>query len=75
MFKILCSFADFEAAGATAVPEPITEATPTPQKADSLPAIAQGMTINVNIELQLPATEDEAIYDRLFAALRKHLLS
>lgn len=32
-------------------------------------------TININIQLQLPATEDASIYEKLFAALRKHLIS
>lgn len=31
--------------------------------------------LNVNIQLQLPATEDISIYDKLFASLKKHLLS
>jgi hypothetical protein len=31
--------------------------------------------ININIQLQLPATEDGAIYDKLFAALKKHLFT
>ena len=34
-----------------------------------------GPTININVQLQIPATEDASIYDKLFAALRKHLFS
>jgi hypothetical protein len=35
---------------------------------------SHGPTININIQLQLPATDDGAIYDKLFAALKKHLV-
>lgn len=31
--------------------------------------------ITINIELQLPATNDPKIYDSLFAAMKKHLFN
>jgi hypothetical protein len=34
-----------------------------------------GVTINVNIQLSLPESNDPAVYDALFAALAKHVLS
>lgn len=70
-FKNLCEFADF---GAVAVAEPVTQPiTPTVEKAtEGLPS-AKGVTININIQLQLPATEDVSIYNKLFEALKKHL--
>ncbi len=34
---------------------------------------APATVVNLNIQLTLPATEDAAIYDRFFAAMRKHL--
>lgn len=34
-----------------------------------------GMTININIELALPATEDASVYEKLFAAMKTHLMS
>ena len=33
-----------------------------------------GMTLNVNIQLQLPATAEGEVYEKLFAAMRKHLM-
>jgi hypothetical protein len=34
----------------------------------------QGIALNINIELHLPATLDGEIYEKLFQALKKHLL-
>lgn len=32
------------------------------------------MSLNINIELHLPATQDGEVYDKLFSALKRHLL-
>jgi hypothetical protein len=37
-------------------------------------SFANGLTLNVNIELHLPATQEAEVYDALFASLRRHLL-
>ncbi len=76
-FKTLCEQADFEGAEPERTELPTTldrkggpAASRTTQPgAPSVPAI------NINIQLQLPATEDGTIYEKLFAALKKHLLS
>ena len=34
-----------------------------------------GMTVNLNIQLQIPATDKADIYVSFFAAMKKHLLS
>ena len=34
-----------------------------------------GMTVNINIQLQIPATDKAETYDNFFAAMKKHLLS
>lgn len=34
-----------------------------------------GLTINLNIQLTVPETTDEKVYDKFFEALKKHLLS
>ncbi len=34
---------------------------------------SEGPSVAINIQLTLPITENEAIYDKLFASLRKHL--
>jgi hypothetical protein len=38
-------------------------------------AYSSGLTVNLNIQLTLPATENAEIYDKLFLALKKHLLT
>lgn len=48
---------------------------------DSLPSITKniggqnGVTLNINIQLSVPETTDEKVYDKFFEALKKHLLS
>jgi hypothetical protein len=36
---------------------------------------AAGVTININVQLQIPDTDNADTYDRFFAAMQKHLLS
>ena len=75
-FKVLCSYADFKAVpsegeGAKEGEKKGQiegEGKPTPQ----MPA---GVTINLNVQLTLPATEDASVYDKIFKALKDHLLS
>ena len=74
-FKTLCETADF-GAGATVTSEPEEkpgEATiyRVQQHASSQES---GVTINLNIQLQLPPTEDASIYDKIFESLKKHLI-
>jgi len=73
-FQTVCSFASFEAA-------------PAPEEAPDVPVEEQavrlekplrlapgGLTVNVNIQLELPATTDEDVYERLFSAMERHIL-
>ena len=73
-FQAVCSFASFEAA-------------PAPEEAPDVPVEEQavrlekplrlapgGLTVNVNIQLELPATTDEDVYERLFSAMERHIL-
>ena len=56
--------------------EPVTKPlAPTIERVVEIPTGTRGVTININIQLQLPATEDATIYDSLFSALKKHLFS
>ena len=73
-FKNLCEFADFEA---VAVAEPVTTPTAPAIKREvaEITTGARPITVNINIQLQLPATEDATIYDNLFSALKRHLFS
>lgn len=57
------------------------EIEPTLPTADNLPSITKniggqnGVTLNINIQLSVPETTDEKVYDKFFEALKKHLLS
>ena len=75
-FKVLCTFADFKAVspegrGAEKGGE---KGTIGGEVKLPLPMPA-GVTINLNIQLALPATEDASVYDKIFKALKEHLLS
>ena len=70
-FRALCELADFGAAP----PEVIAE-KPVGLAVPGAGVPSAGITaININIQLTLPPTDDPAVYDNLFAALKKHLLS
>lgn len=76
-FKSLCADADFESPAASeeimlrTVPTKDKEIAPTkPRHQD------QGnLTVNINIQLQLPATDDATIYEKLFEAMNKTILA
>jgi len=75
-FKSLCTFADFAAAPATITPTlPTPVPAPMPSPVVQLPITREGVTVNVNIRLELPATQDATVYDKIFESLRKNLLS
>lgn len=68
-FFLLCSFADF-----TEV-EPIAEEKEAAMDESEMgKALRRPITINVNIQLEIPVTKDEAVYDKLFSAMAKHIL-
>ncbi len=76
-FKRLCERADFSAS----VPEvgngppsqpPETETQPPGGASVAGPSLSPAPTIAINIMLQIPPTDDPAVYERLFAAMKKH---
>jgi hypothetical protein len=72
-FKALCELANFDAtppAERNNVPPKVVETILQNQ-----PPSSAAMTINLNIQLSLPATDDASIYDKIFEAMRKHLLT
>lgn len=80
-FKVLTEFGDFDTE--VAPPSPVTEdgADQKPRGPEGgeptlrLPSGGtSGLTLNVGIQLQLPATSDGEVYEKLFAAMRKHLI-
>jgi hypothetical protein len=78
-FKVLTEFGDFDAEVPTTTPTRENGAGSGEKPAAKKPVeqIAQGpagMTLNVNIQLQLPATAESEVYEKLFAAMRKHLI-
>jgi hypothetical protein len=78
-FKMLCSIADFETVGQSKAAKLISQIVSVEEvkkeKQDKVSASSNVSAININIQLQLPATEDATIYDKLFSSLKKHLLS
>lgn len=75
-FKALCASADFEdpvePEGAKDLDQPPPHKIP-PRVPPAYVAQAAAPAININIQLQLPATDDAKIYDNLFAAMKKYL--
>jgi len=75
-FTALCELANFE--GLAAAVSAALSTAPAPEVVGPSPTALRepaGITVNINIQLALPATEDASIYEKLFAALKKHLLS
>lgn len=73
-FINLCQLADFE----SAVSEVEGTAKAVGMKKEEIkeaPATPSGLTLNVNIQITLPATDDASVYDKIFKALKEHILS
>jgi len=73
-FKALVLLADFE------TPIDVSAASYVqPAQSANLPLAQQpttrGINLTLNIQLQLPATDDASIYEKLFEAMKKHLMS
>jgi hypothetical protein len=72
-FKVLCGFADFKAIlKEEKGEEKRGKAKGEEERGGQMPA---GVTINVNIQLALPATEDAKVYENIFKALKDNLLT
>jgi hypothetical protein len=78
-FQVLVEFADFDAE----VPEDAVAGegdrdghaqAPIRQRREKVIPDVPGLTLNVNLQLQLPATSDGDVYEKLFGAMRKHLM-
>jgi hypothetical protein len=76
--KFLRAFANFEKGAAPELehppelpPEPAHETDPKPAKRSPAPGINLGYTINLN----LPATSDQAVFNAIFRSLKEHLIS
>ncbi len=78
-FKTMSDMGDFESPVET-LPEVEVEVGEPEEEIGAvvkrkLTTHTNGMTVNINIQLQIPATDKADIYDSFFAAMRKHLLS
>lgn len=76
-FKTLCEYANFEELSSFSVDnnndddgEPIGI-----QSVKDKTRETRELTVNVNLQLHLPATDNATIYNKLFEALKRHLLS
>ncbi len=73
-FKTLCGFAEFKGVSEQ-MESPEVEQEKTVKKERATITTTQGLTINLNIQLTLPVTENEKVYENIFKALRNNLLS
>jgi hypothetical protein len=78
-FKTLSAGAEFgEAELGQPLPIPAGDSmvgsTPIRQTAVTR-VLGSALTVNINIQLTLPDTTDEQVYEKFFAAMKKHLLS
>lgn len=79
-FKVLCSLADFSKSTNAPIETEAVSTSISVQPPVEGPVLTSsykyqsGVTININIELSLPATTEKDVYENLFAALKKHLL-
>lgn len=82
-FKALAEFGDFggtpaplaepkaiESSGESAEPEPEPAPAPVPHQGQ---AGGQALALTVNLQIELPPSADGEVYDKLFAAMGKHL--
>jgi hypothetical protein len=79
--KILKSFADFDApksvepAGSGKRTSPVTLADITPFSPPALTKERVGLNLSYTINLNLPATSDQAVFNAIFRSLRENLLT
>jgi len=74
-FQVLCGLALFDRpVAATAEEEGMEVGRGAQEREHRLILTRGGLTINVNIQLELPATTDVDVYERLFSAMARHIL-
>ncbi len=72
-FRALVEMADFESDDSIVMPTEI-ESNQTPLKSTTVKNSA-GVTVNINIELTIPETDNPKVYDLFFEAMKKHILN
>jgi hypothetical protein len=81
-FKSLVELADFAATGLSLPADsedgeddvPLAHA-PTERAGREASKAGTAITVNINVQLQIPETDKAEIYDSFFAAMKKHLLT
>lgn len=79
-FKALVSQATFDDVPVPATPQNpelpnVVRGVPQNPGATNIPAAGRSLpSVNINIELQIPATNDPKVYENFFAAMKKNLL-
>jgi hypothetical protein len=73
-FKAICRLADFSSEP-TIVETPHLEMPRSERQIAKTIAAGDGLTVNINIQLQLPADATAETYERFFEAMRKHILA
>lgn len=71
--KALAKFDGATTARVTASGPPIAATRPTIDARSSGPAGAETLNVTINLSLEIPPTTDADVYDKLFAAMAKHL--
>ena len=74
-FQNLCELADFEKEASKVKLAPVKPISPAKPITSLKPEKKVISELHINIQLHLPATTDPTVYDNLFKALRKYLLS
>jgi hypothetical protein len=74
-FKTVCEFGDFDADAPDDADDDEVDAKPKGKasKAKAQQPAGGGVALTVNLQLQLPPSESGEVYDKLFAAMAKHL--
>lgn len=78
-FKGLADLADWSAPAASPAPSPeVIASSPEPPAPPPVPSLRgepnRELELHYNIQLILPESRDQAVYDALFASLRRHLM-
>jgi hypothetical protein len=80
-FKAICRLGEFPEGGNAAVSEEEPPSAASGRRSGGEGRSSRGishdagLTLNINIQLQLPADATSETYERFFSAMRKHLIS
>ncbi|MDB5059655.1 MAG: putative coding region [Chloroflexi bacterium] len=75
-FTTLCKLADFDTTTTPMADDPVHATVGTTGEVARAGAVMVGpaLTLNINIQLSLPESSDESVYDRIFSSMKRHLI-